>query len=147
MDVKKIQELIDLMELRGIKRLVIREAGFEVELEKAEERVKHPTLPPPVPIAPQIHNHVVPTQPETADSKNKTYVTSPMVGTFYASSAPGEKSFVQVGDNVEKDTIVCIIEAMKVMNEIKAGTAGRISEILVQSGRPVEFGTKLFTIS
>jgi acetyl-CoA carboxylase biotin carboxyl carrier protein len=74
------------------------------------------------------------------------YVTSPMVGTFYASPSPDDPSFIKVGDKVEKNSVVCIIEAMKVMNEIKANVTGTVAEILVEASQPVEFGTKLFRI-
>ena len=76
-----------------------------------------------------------------------TFVTSPMVGTFYASAGPDEPPFINVGDKITKDTVVCIVEAMKVMNEVKAGQEGVVAEMLVDSGHPVEFGTKLFKIS
>lgn len=79
-------------------------------------------------------------------STKGSYVKSPMVGTFYTASSPEARPFVQVGDTVKADTIVGIIEAMKVMNEIKAGAAGEISEILVDNNQPVEFGTPLFKI-
>src|SRR5262249_41293526 len=74
------------------------------------------------------------------------YVTSPMVGTFYANPTPEDPTFVKVGDKVEKNTVVCIVEAMKVMNEVKAGVTGTVVEILVENGHPVEFGTKLYRI-
>jgi len=76
-----------------------------------------------------------------------TFVNSPMVGTYYSSPSPEDPSFVKVGDKIDKNTIVCIIEAMKVMNEVKAGVAGTVAEMLVESGHPVEFGTKLFRIT
>lgn len=76
-----------------------------------------------------------------------TFITSPMVGTFYSSPSPEDPPFVKVGDKVEKGTVVCIIEAMKVMNEVKANTSGIISEVLVESSHPVEFGTKLFRVT
>ena len=75
------------------------------------------------------------------------YVTSPMVGTFYSSSAPDTPPFIKEGDKIDKNTVVCIIEAMKVMNEIKAGVNGTVVELLVESGSPVEFGTKLFRVT
>jgi acetyl-CoA carboxylase biotin carboxyl carrier protein len=75
------------------------------------------------------------------------YVTSPMVGTFYTSPSPEEPTFIKLGDKVNKNTVVCIIEAMKVMNEIKAGVTGTVVEFLVESGQPVEFGTKLFRVT
>ena len=73
-------------------------------------------------------------------------VTSPMVGTFYASAAPDQPAFVKVGDRVDEQTIVCIIEAMKVMNEVKAGVSGIVAEVLADNAQPVEFGTRLFRI-
>lgn len=74
------------------------------------------------------------------------YVTSPMVGTFYSAGSPEDPPFVKVGDSIGKDTVVCIVEAMKVMNEIKANVSGTVAEILVDNGHPVEFGAKLFRI-
>ncbi len=74
------------------------------------------------------------------------FVTSPMVGTFYTSPSPEDSPFVKVGDKVDKNSVVCIIEAMKVMNEIKANVSGTVAEILVETSQPVEFGTKLFRI-
>jgi acetyl-CoA carboxylase biotin carboxyl carrier protein len=69
-----------------------------------------------------------------------------MVGTFYTSPSPDDPAFIKVGDRIDKNSVVCIIEAMKVMNEIKANVAGTIAEVLVESGQPVEFGTKLFRV-
>ncbi|MDF2577105.1 MAG: accB [Chlamydiales bacterium] len=77
---------------------------------------------------------------------NSKYITSPMVGTFYAKQSPDSPSFVKEGSEVNSETVVCIIEAMKVMNEIKAGINGTIAEVLVQNGQAVEYGTKLFRI-
>ncbi len=73
-------------------------------------------------------------------------MSSPMVGTFYASSSPDKPSFVKVGDKVEEHTVVCIIEAMKVLNEVKAGVKGTVAEILIENTQPVEFGSKMFRI-
>lgn len=85
--------------------------------------------------------------PTVKEESPGTFITSPMVGTFYASPSPEDPPFVKVGDKVEKGTVVCIIEAMKVMNEVKAGTSGTIAEVLVESSHPVEFGTKLFRVT
>lgn len=84
---------------------------------------------------------------EKVDNLPANYVTSPMVGTYYSSPSPEDPPFIKVGDRVEKHTVVCIIEAMKVMNEVKAGAAGVVTEILAENGHPVEFGTKLFRIT
>lgn len=85
--------------------------------------------------------------PEPKEEVASVYVTSPMVGTVYLAPSPDDAAFVKIGDRIEKGTVVCIIEAMKVMNEVKAGVAGTVAEILVESGQPVEFGSKIFRIT
>lgn len=166
MEIKHIKELMAAMGRSGIKKLNFKKEGIELELEaegqhngdvedisldyqeelnsrKETERRKNAAFARgqelSAPLAPA---------PIAQDSSEaaKVYVTSPMVGTFYSSSAPDEPSFVKVGDTVDKNAVVCIIEAMKVMNEVKAGVAGVVKEILVENGNPVEFGTKLFRI-
>jgi len=148
MDLKQIEKLIALMGRTGMKRIVIKQEGFEVELERetplyAVGAVSLPSLPPIPSHAPV--EHVTPST--FIESQPGQYVVSPMVGTFYASSSPVASPFVKVGDKVEEETVVGIIEAMKVMNEIKAGVKGVVSETLVKSGEPVEFGTKLLKIT
>lgn len=78
--------------------------------------------------------------------RNDDFVKSPIVGTFYVASSPDVDPFIQAGDQVDEDTVVCIVEAMKVMNEVKAGVKGRVAEVLVANGQPVEFGTKLIRV-
>jgi acetyl-CoA carboxylase biotin carboxyl carrier protein len=85
--------------------------------------------------------------PRQSEDAAGIYVTSPMVGTFYSAPSPDDAPFVKVGDKIEKYTVVCVIEAMKVMNEVKAGVSGTIVEVLAENGHPVEFGTKLFKIN
>ncbi len=80
------------------------------------------------------------------EEKSGKYVTAPLVGTFYRAASPDDPYFVKVGDRVNENTIVCIIEAMKVMNEVKAGLSGTVTEILLENAHPVEFGAKLFRI-
>lgn len=157
MDIKQIKELMAAMEKGGLKRLRIKqEKGFELELERAEEVGAHvpmrapephfstPALahPTPPPVAHRPHSH----EEEKKKEMPGKYVKSPMVGTFYTSPSPDDPVFVKVGDRVEENTVVCIIEAMKVMNEVKAGVSGQIAEILVDNAHPVEFGSKLFRI-
>lgn len=151
MDMKQIKELMASMEKAGIKKIRIKEEkGFEVELERDSEHA---------PAAPARHHHhepshhFAPPPPVTPhrsggeeEKKEGTHVSSPMVGTFYSAASPDDPSFVKVGDEVENDTVVCIIEAMKVMNEVKAGKKGKIVETLVSNADPVEFGTNLFRI-
>ena len=81
------------------------------------------------------------------ESDSGVYITSPMVGTFYASSSPENPAYVKVGDTVTGDSVVCIIEAMKIMNEIQAEQSGDIAELLVKNGQPVEYGQRLFRLS
>lgn len=174
MELKHIKELMAVMQRTGTKRLVIKKEGVEVELER-EENPSQRTLEPAVslmdenPLKHEIALHranlllsrggdlqtPVNNNLNVAEAPAKkveptapgTFVTSPMVGTFYLSPAPDEPTFVKVGDRVEKDTVVCIIEAMKVMNEVKAGVSGIVTEVLVETGHPVEFATKLFRIT
>lgn len=155
MDMKQIKELISAMEKAGLKKIRIKEEkGFEIEIEKQSEYLPTPTYHRPEP----IHHSLPPassiphkggaeeTHREShAHVEGKT-INSPMVGTFYSSASPDDPAYVKVGDQVEEDTIVCIIEAMKVMNEVKAGKKGKIVEILVHNAEPVEFGSKLFRI-
>lgn len=97
------------------------------------------------PILPSVEKAKV--RSEDEEDSSVKYVTSPMVGTVYLAPSPTDKSFISVGDTVEANTVVCIVEAMKVMNEVKAGIHGVVKEILVEKGQPVDFGAKLFKIA
>lgn len=156
MDLKQIKELMAAMEKAGMKRIRIKqEKGFELELERPDASVpassvnysvSHRPEVMPVPahhISSARHEEVKAEQRKEASGK---FITSPMVGTYYSSPSPEDPAFVKVGDRVEEDTVVCIIEAMKVMNEVKAGMKGVIAEILIQNAHPVEFGTKIIRI-
>ena len=170
MDLKQIKELMVAMEKAGVKKISLKEkTGFELQLEMQDEFPpavthstvhSHPSMFIPHPMgkshdfahmqhAPQISQTVDEDRSskakasETVDGK---FITSPMVGTLYSSSSPENPPFVKVGDKVTEQTIVCIIEAMKVMNEVKAGMSGVVAEICIDNGHPVEFGTKLFRI-
>src|SRR5579864_8691462 len=141
MDLEKIQQLMKTLEESRLKKLVIKQGDFELTLEK-EGEVFVPMMAPPPQISHQ-HMHRAVLEESSSDSVHRggsrkpevegNYVTSPMVGTFYASAAPDQPPFVKVGDRVDSDTVVCIIEAMKVMNEVKAGISGVIREILVDN--------------
>lgn len=138
------------MERSSIKRVALKQEGFEIELER--ESTSDVMLHPPRSVIEVPREAERPHVPRTLkearheDAQKGEYVTSPMVGTFYASPSPDEPTFVKVGEVVEEDTVLCIIEAMKVMNEVKAGVKGRIAEVLVKNGDPVEFGSKMFRI-
>ncbi len=149
MDMKQIKELMAAMEKSGLKRLRIKEEkGYELELERHSEMAA-----PPPRVEPHHHFAPAPAHPprpahEEApiQESSDNFVTSPMVGTYYSAPSPDDPSYVKVGDEVDEETIVCIIEAMKVMNEVKAGKKGKIAEILIDNAEPVEFGSKMFRI-
>ena len=168
MEVKQIKELMAAMGRTGVMRLSLKKEGFELELEREENGLFKPydqslESMEDSPLRNEMEQHrsnlafARGSQADlggrkTAVGEEKeettgTFITSPMVGTYYASPSPDDPSFIKVGDKVEKNTVVCIIEAMKVMNEVKAGVAGTVLDVLVESGHPVEFGTKLFRIS
>ncbi|GAB4168287.1 MAG: acetyl-CoA carboxylase biotin carboxyl carrier protein [Rhodocyclaceae bacterium] len=150
MDLRKLKKLIDLVQESGIS---------ELEVTEGEERVriaKHAAATPPVP-AIQAIEHAIPVaaaesvKPPVGASSVRGepsghVVKSPMVGTFYRSAAPGAKPFVEIGQVVASGDTLCIIEAMKLMNEIEADASGTIRAILVENGQPVEFGQPLFLI-
>ncbi len=151
--VERIRELIQIMADHDLAELEVEEADLRVKIRKSLP-VQYPPpgaygheLPRPQAHYPALESG---TQPEDEDApapdENLVEITSPMVGTFYRSSNPGSDAYVSVGSEVDKDTVVCIIEAMKVMNEIKAEVSGTIVEILVQDTEPVEYGEVLFLV-
>lgn len=156
MELKQIKELMAAMGRTGTKRVAIKKEGFEIEIERGDGG----TIKVPESIFEQdesfnktddaLRRANLSAAPlavsAPAVDANAVFVTSPMVGTFYLTPSPDDPSFVKIGDKVDKNTVVCIVEAMKVMNEVKAGVAGTVAEILVENGHPVEFGTKLFRI-
>ncbi len=139
MDTKQIEELLKVMEKGSLKRLRIKqEKGLEIELEK-ESMISSKSFFYPTP-SPEVEEKTLKTE-----AAGKT-INAPLVGTFYTGPSPADPPFVKIGDQVEEETVVCIIEAMKVMNEIKAGIKGRVAEALVDNAQPVEFGTPLFRV-
>lgn len=144
MDLDLIQQLIGKLEASGLKKLVVKQGDFELQLEKGGAEVQQVV----VPHAPAFVSEVPQKGERGANCKvgSDNCIPSPMVGTFYASSEPGKPPFVKVGDRVDVNTVICIIEAMKVMNEIKSIKKGVIKEILVHNGHPVEFNQPLFVI-
>ncbi|MFY7842723.1 MAG: acetyl-CoA carboxylase biotin carboxyl carrier protein [Rhabdochlamydiaceae bacterium] len=153
MELKQVKELISSMEKAGLTKLSIKEKnGFELVLEKSSKDVFCSTEAP-VYLTPQSSNQVMqsamaPKIEATVKEKEVegVYVKSPMVGTFYSSPSPEHSPFIKVGDKVDENTVVCIVEAMKVLNEVKAGIAGTVAEILVKNGQAVEFGSKIVRI-
>jgi acetyl-CoA carboxylase biotin carboxyl carrier protein len=153
MDIRKVKKLIELLEESGIAELEISEGEESVRISR------HPRMSIAAPAlvgAPQIQQAppaapASPAKPATAAGEHKPRnddqtITSPMVGTYYSASAPGAKSFVEIGQEIKVGQILCIIEAMKMMNQIESDKAGRVTAILAKNGEPVEFGQPLFII-
>ena len=148
MDLRKLKTLIELVEASGIAELEISEGEERVRITRTAASVQQTYAPAPQPIiavaAPQaVVPAAEPTKPAVAEGH---VVKSPMVGTFYRSASPGSKAFVDVGQTVNSGETLCIIEAMKLLNEIEADQSGVIKAILVENGQPVEFGQPLFVI-
>lgn len=152
MDTQQIKELMLQLEESKLKKLVIKKGDFELRLEKESACAPAP-LPPRVIQAEteMALQSEVSLKGERGGSHKLeapgTFVTSPMVGTFYAAPGPDLPPFVKVGDRVNEQTVVCVVEAMKVMNDVKAGIAGVVAEVLVENAQPVEFGTRLLRIT
>ncbi|MFY9809848.1 acetyl-CoA carboxylase biotin carboxyl carrier protein [Aquabacterium sp.] len=151
MDLRKLKTLIDLVSESNVSELEITEADGKVRIVKAGAApvVMMQAAPQAAPVAAAAAAPAaVEAAPVAAAPAVETghIVTSPMVGTFYRASSPGAKSFAEVGDVVKEGQAVCIIEAMKIMNEIEADKDGTITKILVENGQPVEYGQPLFVI-
>ena len=145
MDLRKLKTLIELVESSGIAELEISEGEERVRITRTVAAAQQIYAPAPQPVAaPQPAAPAAePAKPAAPDGH---VVKSPMVGTFYRSASPGSKAFVDVGQSVNSGDTLCIIEAMKLLNEIDADQAGVIKAILVENGQPVEFGQPLFVI-
>ena len=158
MDIRKIKKLIELLEESGIAEIEIKEGEEAVRISRMSAPPPPPAYPqymhvaaPPMAVAPQIEAPARAAAPaaETAAAKpkpNEHVITAPMVGTFYASPSPGAKSFIEIGDEIKVGQVLCIIEAMKMMNQIEADRAGRVTSVMARNGDPVEFGQPLFVV-
>lgn len=146
-DVRKIRRLVELMNEHELSEIDLRDAGVRIRLRKGRETVITSMAPAQLP-APVAAPAAAPLPPPSvpADEKDVVLIKSIMVGTFFVSPSPDAAAFVKVGDHVGPDTTVCIIEAMKVFNEIPAGVSGQIKAVLVQNGEPVEYGQPLFKV-
>lgn len=140
METKKLKEFIKFMEDNNLNELEIEEGGKRIRLKKNSSDQ-------PVVISQTPSQAQAPAAPESKPNESNTLeIKSPMVGTFYAAPSPGAKSYVEIGMAVKPGDIVCIVEAMKLMNEIKAEVGGKVVQILVDNGDPIEFGQTLFAI-
>ncbi|PIQ82104.1 MAG: acetyl-CoA carboxylase, biotin carboxyl carrier protein [Candidatus Omnitrophica bacterium CG11_big_fil_rev_8_21_14_0_20_64_10] len=145
MNLKELKELIALMNENDLGEIEVEREGTRIVLRKRGGRggVTVETVPAPVPVAPQP---AAPAPAPVEPVPSGVEVKSPMVGTFYRAPAPDAAPFVEVGQTVRVGQVLCIIEAMKLMNEIKCETSGKIIKILVENAHPVEFGQPLFVI-
>lgn len=152
MDLRKLKTLIDLVSESNVSELEITEAEGKVRIVKGGQAVVQQYAPVMAP----AHVAAAPTVPGGAPApvaaapaavvNTGHVVKSPMVGTFYRSASPGAKAFVEIGDSIKEGETVCIIEAMKILNEIEADKSGTVTQILCQNGQAVEYGQPLFTI-
>jgi acetyl-CoA carboxylase biotin carboxyl carrier protein len=150
LDANQLREILLTLNATDISELTLKDGDYELAIRRGPQPVPAVAMPvgvTSVPAAPIVAETpvIANTIPPTPESK-WVDVTSPIVGTFYASPAPDEPAFVQIGDRIQKTQTVCIIEAMKIMNEIEAEVAGELVEILVQNGQPVEFGQPLMRV-
>jgi acetyl-CoA carboxylase biotin carboxyl carrier protein len=159
LDLKQIKQIIDLMKRSELSEFEFEEEGFKIKIKRgtagqpiisSAPQSAHPfpaiasesqSLGTQAPVTAQAANHN-----QSGDDAGFAYVKSPMVGTFYRSPSPENPAFVENGSKVEEKTPVCIIEAMKIMNEIQAEAKGTVVEILVENGQPVEYGQRLFKL-
>jgi len=149
MDLRKLKKLIDLVQESGISELEVTEGEEKVRIAKhlaAPAPMSYAPAPIQAAAAPIAGVAAAPAENPADALPSGHIVKSPMVGTFYRSSAPGAKPFVDVGQNVAEGEALCIIEAMKLMNEIESDASGTIKAILVENGQPVEYGQPLFVI-
>jgi acetyl-CoA carboxylase biotin carboxyl carrier protein len=152
MDLKDIKAIIDLMKKNSISEFELEKQEFKIRLKRSNggshgpiEEVGGPIY---LPAGTSVPSHIPApiTPPTTASTSTDIEIKSPMVGTFYRAPSPEAANYIEVGTEVHPDTVVCIIEAMKVMNEIKAEVRGVITQVLVDNAKPVEFGQPLFKI-
>ncbi|HEY8897189.1 MAG TPA: acetyl-CoA carboxylase biotin carboxyl carrier protein [Niastella sp.] len=162
MDFKQIQELIKMINKSNIGEVTIEEKGFKLTIKQKEEPAQNVIAAPvhtapmmtamhqQAPIAQAAANTTAPAadKPKAADTVADNLITikSPMIGTFYRSSAPGKPAFIEIGDDVAPGKVVCIIEAMKLFNEIESEVKGRIVKVLVEDASPVEYDQPLFLV-
>jgi acetyl-CoA carboxylase biotin carboxyl carrier protein len=158
LDLKQIKQIIDLMKRSELQEFEFEEEGFKIKIKRGASGLPVLSSTPlpvqnystsPAQASDASHRSAPALNPALApggDDAGFAYVKSPMVGTFYRSPSPENPSFVDVNAKVDEKTVVCIIEAMKIMNEIQAETKGTVVEILVENGQPVEYGQRLFKV-
>ncbi len=153
-DLRRIRRLVDLMKEYDLSEIDLQQGDTRIQLRRGSETVTVAPSPAPVAIAPALPDAFerpdrpakAPAAEAKAEEEHLVVIRSPMVGTFYSAPDPDSPPYVKVGDMVGPDTVVCIVEAMKVFNQIPAEVSGKIVAILVESGEPVEYGQPLFKV-
>jgi acetyl-CoA carboxylase biotin carboxyl carrier protein len=155
MDIRKIKKLIELLEESGIAEIEIKEGEEALRISRmptGTAAAHHPLPPMAMPMAAPLAAPVQAAALRPADvaaakaKANEHVITAPMVGTFYGAPSPGAKPFIEIGDEIKMGQVLCIIEAMKMMNQIESDKAGRVTSIMARNGDPVEFGQPLFVV-
>ena len=148
MDIRKVKKLIEMLENSNLEEIEIQEGEESVRLVKSHGSVHNPQSQPIV-LAQDNLAPIVKQETETEEEikEDSNSINSPMVGTFYSSASPGAKPFISVGDIVSEGDVVCIVEAMKMMNEIKSEFSGTVLSVNVENSEPVEYGQSLFELS
>ena len=150
MDIRKVKKLIEMLESSELEEIEIHEGEESVRLvkNKTETVVTHQVQPNQLDLDKVVENSEQPQKSAPLIEKSEgEVITSPMVGTFYAAASPGAKPFISVGDEIQEGDVVCIVEAMKMMNEIKSDYSGKVISVLAENSEPVEFGQALFVIA
>jgi acetyl-CoA carboxylase biotin carboxyl carrier protein len=154
MDIRKIKKVIELLEETGVAEIEIKEGEESLRISRVGTPMQHAAAPaapapPPPTAATTAASHAAAAAAENARAvrAGEHMVSAPMVGTYYGAPTPGAKDFISIGDEVKVGQVLCIIEAMKMMNQIESDHAGRIKAVLVKNGEPVEFGQPLFIIA
>ncbi len=148
MDWKQLEQMAEIMQQHELSELSVEQEGLKIALKRGPSGFPFPPPPPPPLPAAVPATPAAPAQatPAVESEKPGTVIRSPLVGTFYRAASPEADPFVRVGDRVTRETVVCLVEAMKVMNEVKAETAGIVREIRVENGAAVQYGQPLFTV-
>jgi len=163
LDLQEIRQIVELMAANDLSYINLQHGTFKMELRRGSDVEAAKSLLAAIPVSPALAAPAAvaapaagvavpaagapaPASAPAEEAKTGPTINSPMVGTFYRSSSPGEKPFLSVGDSVDENTTVCIVEAMKVMNEIKAEARGTIVRVLAEDGKPVQYGQPLFEL-
>ena len=151
MDIRKVKKLIEMLENSNLEEIEIQEGEESVRLVKSNGNISNISSTQSIAV-PQMSTKVTPQEENQSEdvsleSEEGNFITSPMVGTFYASASPGTKPFINIGDFVAEGDVVCIVEAMKMMNEIKSEFSGKVVSVKVENSEPVEYGQALFEIA